>query len=72
MKKPSIDLGLAVSGLNSIYGVPKTHQEIAAYCDCTWQAIYRIEQKALRRLRNKYLFHKDPDLREAAESLLKR
>ncbi len=70
--KSSIDLGLAVSALSMQPKETRTHREIAYFCDCTWQAIYRIEQKALRKLRVKLLFHKDPVLREAVETLFKR
>lgn len=30
---------------------PLSLREIAAYCGCSWQAIWHIEQKAMRKLR---------------------
>ncbi len=60
--KASIDLGLAVSRLHCTFGVPKTHHEIACYCGCSWQRIWQIEQKALRRIR-KYLY-RNKELRD--------
>jgi DNA-directed RNA polymerase sigma subunit (sigma70/sigma32) len=59
--KQSIDLGLAISSLHSHHGVPKTCDEIAAYCGCSWQRISQIEQKALRKLRLALLY-RDKDL----------
>ncbi len=68
--KSSIDLGLAISGLYARKGVPMTHDEIAAYCGCSWQRIWQIEQRGLRKLRNRLHFHKsDPEVRELIESL---
>ena len=78
MKSPNhIDLGLAVSGLNCTFGVPKTQAELASYCtwDPTrhqWRTISRqrldqIEKRALRKIRN-YL-HRNPELRDELSGL---
>jgi hypothetical protein len=50
-RRPDIDLGLAVAELHAVRGHGMSHAAIARYCACSWQAIYRIEQRALRRLR---------------------
>jgi len=49
--KKSIDLGLAISGCHVRRGVGLSYKEIAAFCGCSWQNIWLIEQRALRRLR---------------------
>jgi DNA-directed RNA polymerase sigma subunit (sigma70/sigma32) len=59
--KKSIDLGLAISGLHVKRGVGLTHHEIAAFCDCSWQRIWQIEQRALHKLRQRL---RDPITRE--------
>lgn len=41
-------LGLAILSTKPRH--PRTHQEIAAYCGCSWQAIRDIEQRALKKL----------------------
>jgi len=69
MSKSSIDLGLAVSALHSRYGVPREHKDIAAYCDCSWQAIWRIEQRAIRKIRVK--LYCDKKLSEALSIITK-
>jgi DNA-directed RNA polymerase sigma subunit (sigma70/sigma32) len=69
--KASIDLGLAVSGLHARKGVPMTTREIAAFCGCSKQRITQIEERALRKLRNRLMFVKDPELRELVESLMR-
>ncbi len=78
--KASLDLGLAVSGLNCTLGVPKTCAAIAAYC--TWnpaknraetvsrQAIERIERIALRKARA-YLY-RNKILSEELREIFKR
>lgn len=50
-KRDGINLGLALVSLVAIPGVPLTAEDIAAWCDCSTQAIQRIEQAALRKLR---------------------
>ncbi len=66
MKPNSIDLGLAISALHSRIGVPRDHRDIAAYCDCSWQRIWQIEQKALRKIRIK--LHCDKVLLDALQN----
>lgn len=62
-RRTRVDLGLALlSVLNP--GNPLTQCDIAAWCGCTQALIYAIEQKALRKLRVKLQFHRDPVLRE--------
>lgn len=78
--KLSVDIGLAVlSAYNEETGEPVTApgqtrslREIAHYCDCTWQSIWRIEQVGLRKLRNRLYFLKDPALIEAMEQVIGR
>jgi sigma-70-like protein len=60
-----IDLGLAVSALSLTPGERRTTEELALFCGCTRQNISRIEQRALRKLRVKLQFQKDPFLAEA-------
>lgn len=49
--RTDIDLGLAVAHANlARRGVRRSHKEIAAFCGCSWQAIWLIERKALQRL----------------------
>ncbi len=59
-----VDLGLALLSAVALPGVRYTQEEIAAWCGCTHGAIYVIERRALRKLRNRLLFQKDPLLRE--------
>lgn len=68
----NIDLGLAISALSLEFGQTRTTEEIAAFCGCTKQNISHIELRALRKLRVKLQFHKDPTLRELVATLTKR
>lgn len=68
MKPDRINLGLAVSGLHSQKGVPRTCDDIASYCGCSRQRIQQIEERALRKLRYKLRIG-HPELRELMESL---
>ena len=52
-KTNRLDLGLAISGATLGPGQRRTHREIAAYCDCSAQAIAQIEAKALHTLRRR-------------------
>jgi hypothetical protein len=75
--KTLFNLGLAVSGATLAPEQTRSLREIAAFCTAagapvSWQAVSNIEQRALRKLRIKLQFHKDPILREAVETLLKR
>lgn len=49
-----IDLGLAILSVLRKPGQTLTSNDIAAWCDCSGQAIRQIEAKAIRRLRNKF------------------
>jgi DNA-directed RNA polymerase sigma subunit (sigma70/sigma32) len=48
-KDCNIDLGLAI--LSAMTSPPHTHHTIACYCGCSWQRIWQIEQRALRKCR---------------------
>lgn len=48
-----IDLGLAILSALRKPNQTLTSHDIAAWCDCTGQAIRQIEARALRRLRNR-------------------
>lgn len=50
-----IDLGLAVSALTLKLGETRTRTEIAAYCGCSPGNIWAIEQKALRKVKQKLI-----------------
>lgn len=49
--KPSIDIGLAISGALLGPGERRLSHEIAAFCDCSTTRIQQIEKKALKKLR---------------------
>lgn len=69
-----IDLGLAILCTKEYslpIGVGRTVDEIAAFCGCSRQRIDQIYQRALRRLRNKVRFNRDPVLKEIIATLLK-
>lgn len=59
-KTARVDLGLALLSRIALPGVSYTHDEIAAFCGCTNGAILTIERKALRKLRTRLFFLKDP------------
>lgn len=64
-RSESIDLGLAVAHVRlAKRGVPVPHKLIAAYCGCTWQSIYCIEQKALHKLKRRAYLVRDSELLE--------
>lgn len=49
-----IDLGIAIAHTRLLKpGVRVSHKDIAAYCNCGWQSIWLIEQKALKKLRRR-------------------
>ena len=79
------NLGLAISGATLQPGEHRSLREIAAYCQAaieemagvedshySWQAISQMEQKALKKLRIKMQFHKDPFLVEAVNTYCKK
>lgn len=51
-----VDLGLAILSVLAIPGEPLTMDDIAAWCDCSRQAIEQIERKALKKIRNALFF----------------
>ena len=61
------DLGLALLQRRAIPGVPLSRDDLAAWCGCTTAAIYLLERRALKKLRNRLLFG---DRATAAELLL--
>jgi hypothetical protein len=71
-KNADIDLGLAVSGATLEPGETRSHEDLAAFCGCSKTNIQHIERRALRKLRNKLQFGKDPVIREIVETLYKR
>ena len=63
-KSQRIDLGLDLLLAVRTRGARFTTDEIAYFCGCTRSAIFLIEHKALRKLRNRWMFRKDPMLRD--------
>lgn len=51
-EKRSIDLGLTIAAARW-RGHDLTHEEIAAYAGCSWQYIYLVELRALKKLRRR-------------------
>jgi Rieske Fe-S protein len=83
--KPGIDLVLAVlCATNEETGEPVTPpghcrsfrelSDICTECGCkvSWQNFHHISQRAMRKLRCKLHFQKDPFLREAVENIIGR
>jgi hypothetical protein len=68
-KTERVDLGLAILQAVAIPGVCYTQEEIAAFAGCNRGNIYLIEKRALRKLRNRLQFIKDPVLTELVETL---
>lgn len=67
---PRIDLGIAVAHHRLAKpGVVISHKSIAAYCDCTWNYIWLIEQRALHKLKRMAYLRNDPAMRALVESL---
>ncbi len=50
-QRESIDLGLEVMALTLVPGQKLELREIAAFCDCSHQAISHIEKQALLKMR---------------------
>lgn len=50
-KAERLDLGLAISRLSMQPGQTRTLEEIAAYCECTREAIRKIEKSALAKMK---------------------
>lgn len=68
-KTTRIDLGLAILDAVRVPGHRYTQEEIAAFCGCTRSMIFAIEQRALRKLRNRLRFLRDDRLRDLADAL---
>ena len=68
--KPEIDLGLAVLEVLTPPGVRLSLKDIAAVCGCTWQCIFQIEQRALRKLRRFMQRETNADLSGALREML--
>ncbi len=64
-----IDLGLALLSILAKPCVPLDQADIAAWCGCSRSMIFQIEHRALRKLRNRLRFIKDPRLIEAIDGL---
>jgi hypothetical protein len=47
------DLGLAILSCLVRPGEPLACEDIAAFCGCSWQYIWQIEQRALRKMRDR-------------------
>ena len=58
-KSDRIDLGLALLAMVAKPGVPLTKDDIAFWCGCTNTAIYLMEMRALKKVRNKLMFGRD-------------
>ena len=54
------------------WGHRRTHREIADYAGCSYQNIYLIEVKALKKLRTNLRFRNDPVLRDLMATLFPR
>lgn len=63
-----VNLGLAILSCLAIPGVPLTLEDIAAFCDCSRQAIEHIERRALRKLRVRLNATTLAELRENLEA----
>jgi DNA-directed RNA polymerase specialized sigma24 family protein len=48
-----MDLGLAVLSVLAVEGTPLSLHDIAAWAGCSQGNIYRVERRALRKLRKK-------------------
>jgi hypothetical protein len=55
-KTERINLGLEVLSVIAEPGATFTHQDIAAFCDCTRDAIFLIERSALSKIGNRLRF----------------
>lgn len=68
-KTTRIDLGLALLSRIAVPGVCYTRSEIAVWAGCTDSMIYQIELRALKKLRNRLRFIRDPRLVEMIAGL---
>ena len=71
-KTARIDLGLALLSAVAEPGVSYTYDEIAAWCGCTNSAIYLIEQRALKKIRNALTFRDRASGRDLAAEFFDR
>lgn len=66
-KSRRVDLGLALLSVLVKPGRPLTQEDIALWCGCSRGGIYMLEQRAMKKLRNKFLFGRG---RGAAQELV--
>lgn len=71
-KTNRIDLGLAILSAIALPDVRYTLAEIAAFCGCSSNAIYLIEQRALRKLKRRMQWETDLALKELVEQVTRR
>lgn len=71
-KSERIDLGLALFQRVALPGVQYTRDEIAAWAGCTDAAILLIERTALKKLRCRLQFERDPLLCELVAQVMER
>jgi hypothetical protein len=55
-KKDRVDLGMALLEIFRRPGATFTRQDIAVWCGCTDAAIFMLERRVLRKVRNKFRF----------------
>lgn len=67
-----IALGLAIAEHHARPGEPMPLEVLAEFCGCTDSAIFYIEKDALKKLRERLLFQRDPLLRQLAEEFFER
>jgi len=70
-KASRIDLGIAILSAIALPGICYTQEEISAFAGCARGNIYLIEKRALKKLRNRLFFLKDPVLKELIESVVR-
>lgn len=71
-KTEQVNLGIAVAHATCRPGQVRTLREIAAFCECHWQAIYHIEQKTLQKLRKRLSYGRDEVLSEFVKEVSQR
>jgi len=63
---------LAIAEHHAIPGKPMPLETLARFCGCSDATIYHIEKDALKKLRNRLLFMKDPAITTVVEELILR
>ena len=64
-----VSLGIAISHATLEPGQTRQLAEIAAYCECSKEAIHYIEKTAIRKLQKRLAYDRDPLIRELVETL---